>query len=254
MSNKPKLLGHTFPSKASFIAYMSKALVSEKRNTVQINNTGFKIKANLTKEQLVEYTTLAQREAYLSEVEDRAITNRSDETQFRAKLVGVLGERSYDILPHLVRIEKKDEVFELHLNKLLELTKQTKDVILKEANAVDGYKGVERLEFISPEKEISVKKWSMADTATSISNNIQPESLELPQGLWGQVSKELISEYGIDIYRNWFKKLTATVDENMKTIELRASSEFVKDWIADKYENTMAQIVDTMGFKLKVVR
>ena len=41
---------------------------------------------------------LAQREAYLSEVEDRAITHRSDETQFRAKLVGVLGERSYDCL------------------------------------------------------------------------------------------------------------------------------------------------------------
>ena len=254
MSNKPKLLGHTFPSKASFIAYMSKALASEKRNAVQINNTDFKIKANLTKEQLIEYTTLAQREAYLSEVEDRAITHRSDETQFRAKLVGVLGERSYDILPHLVRIEKKDEVFELHLNKTLELTKQTKDAILKEANAVDGYKGVERLEFVSPQKEISVEKWSMADTATEISNNIQPKPLELPQGLWGQVSKELISEYGIDIYRNWFKKLTATVDENMKTIELRASSEFVKDWIVDKYENTMAQIVNTMGFELRVAR
>ena len=94
----------------------------------------------------------------------------------------------------------------------------------------------------------------MADIATPISNNIQPESLELPQGAWGQVSKELISEYGIDIYRNWFKKLTATVDENMKTIELRASSEFVKDWIVDKYENTMAQIVNTMGFELRVAR
>lgn len=254
MSNKPKLLGHTFPSKASFIAYMSKALASEKRNAVQINNTGFKIKANLTQEQLVEYTTLAQREVYLSEVEDRAITHRSDETQFRAKLAGVLGERSYDILPHLVCIEKKDEVFELHLNKTLELTKQTKDAILKEANAVDGYKGVERLEFVLPQKEISVEKWSMADTATAISNNIQPKSLELPQGLWGQVSKELISEYGIDIYRNWFKKLTATVDENMKTIELKASSEFAKDWIIDKYENTMAQIVNTMGFELRVAR
>ena len=72
--------------------------------------------------------------------------------------------------------------------------------------------------------------------------------------MWGQVSKELISEYGIDIYKSWFKKLTATVDENMKTIELRASSEFVKDWIVDKYENTMGQIVNTMGFELRVAR
>jgi hypothetical protein len=249
MSKKPKLLGHTFLSKASFIAYMSKALASEKRNAVQINNTGFKIKANLTQEQLVEYTTLAQREAYLSEVEDRAITHRSDETQFRAKLVGVLGERSYDILTHLVRIEKKDEVFELHLNRTLELTKQTKDVILKEANAVDGYKGVERLEFISPEKEISVKKWSMADTATAIYNSRQPESLELPQGVWGQVSKELISAYGVDIYRNWFKKLTATADENAKTIALKTSSEFVRDWIVDKYENQLRKITNKLNIE-----
>ena len=253
MSNKPNLLGHKFPSKASFIAYMSKALASEKRNAVQINNTDFKIKANLTPEQLVEYTIHAQREAYLFQEETRAITHRSDETQFRAKLVGMLGERSYDILPHLIRIEKKNEIFELHLNKPLELTKQTKDAILKEAKAVGGYRGVETLKLTAPENSIN-EQCRINNTTTLISNSRQPQSLELPQGIWGRVSKELVAEYGIDVYKHWFSKLTATVDENMKTIELRTSSEFVKDWIVDKYENTMAQIVDTIGFKLKVVR
>lgn len=56
---------------------MSKVLIKEMRQAVQINNTDFKIKANLTQEQLVEYTTLAQREAYLAQEEDRAITKMS---------------------------------------------------------------------------------------------------------------------------------------------------------------------------------
>ncbi len=80
LSNKPKTKGHSFPSNASFTAYMSKVLVNEKRDTVKTSNLGFKINANLTKEDIVERTTYAQREVYLSEVEDRAITNRSDET------------------------------------------------------------------------------------------------------------------------------------------------------------------------------
>jgi hypothetical protein len=252
LSKKSNQEGHIFPSKASFMAYMSKTLLYEKRDAVQINNIGFRINANLTIEDIVERTHSTKIEVYLSEVETKAITNRSDEAQFRAKLVGVLGERSYDILPHLVSIEKKDEVFELHLNKALELTKQIKDSILKEANAVDGYRGVEKLEFIA--SEFSIDEWCRVDdTTTPSSTSKQSESLELPQGVWGLISKELVAEYGIDIYRNWFKKLTATVDENTKTIELKTSSEFVKDWIVDKYKNTIEQIVNTMGFELKAL-
>ena len=160
MSNKPKLLGHAFPSKASFIAYMSKALASEKRNAVQINNTGFKIKANLTQEQLVEYTTLAQREAYLSEVEDRAITHRSDETQFRAKLVGTLApSQAYNILSNIVAIEKRGEVFKIHLRSLTPISELTKSLILNQANAVGAYSGVERLELVSYVSHTGPVKW-----------------------------------------------------------------------------------------------
>jgi len=231
---------------------MSKVLANEKINAVQINNTNFKINANLTKADIIKRTQLAKIEAYLSEVETKAISNRSDETQFRAKLAGVLGKRAYDILPHLVSIEKQGEVFKLHLNKTLELTEQMKNSILKEAKAVDGYRGIERLEFILPKKETSTTKCSRADTATPNSNTKQAKPLELPKGIWGQVSKALVAEYGIDIYINWFTKLTAKVDENTKTIELTAYSEFVKEWIVDKYENTIAQIMGTIGFELKV--
>ncbi len=148
MSRKPNLLGHKFPSKTSFIAYMSKALIKEMRDAVQINNIGFKIKANLTKDQLVEYTTLAQRESYLAKVEDRAITHRSDETQFRAKLVGTLApSQAYNVLVNLVNIKRNEKVLKLYFSTMPELTKRTKDIISNQANAVGGYDGVERLEF-----------------------------------------------------------------------------------------------------------
>ena len=159
MSNRQKLLGHAFPSKARFIAYMSKALASEKRNAVQINNTGFKIKANLTKEQLIEYTTLAQREAYLSEVEDRAITHRSDETQFQAKLVGTLApSQAYNILSNIVAIEKIGEVFKIYLRNLTPISELTKSLILNQANAVGAYSGVEKLELVLSNKDIAIKE------------------------------------------------------------------------------------------------
>jgi len=255
LSEKSKTKGHEFPSKASFMVYMSKILINEKRDAVKTSNLGFKINANLTVEDIVERAHSAKIETYLSEVETKAITNRSDETQFRAKIVGALGARAYNILPHLVSIEEKGEVFKLHLSKELELTEQIKYSILKEANAVDGFKGVERLEFVFPEKEISIEEWCREDDTTIPSfNSGQSESLELPQGVWGKISKELVAKYGVDVYRNWFKKLTATVDENTKTIELRVYSEFVKDWIVDKYENTIAQIAATIGFELKRLR
>jgi len=76
----------------------------------------------------------------------------------------------------------------------------------------------------------------------------------LLQGVWGQVSKEPVAEYGIDIYKHWFSKLTTTVDENLKTIELKASSEFVKDWVVDRYENIISDMVTSIGFELKGLR
>ena len=159
MSRKPSLLGHKFPSKASFIAYMSKVLIKEMREAVQINNTGFKIKANLSQEQLVEYTTLAQREAYLAQEEDRAITNRNDETQFRAKLVGTLApSQAYNILSNLIAIEKRREVFKIYLRNLTPISELTKSLILNQANAVGAYSGVERLELVLSNKDIAIKE------------------------------------------------------------------------------------------------
>ena len=115
--------------------------------------------SNLTQEQLVEYTTLAQREAYLAQEEDRAITNRNDETQFRAKLVGTLApSQAYNILSNIVAIEKIGEVFKIYLRNLTPISELTKSLILNQANAVGAYSGVERLELVLSNKDIAIKE------------------------------------------------------------------------------------------------
>lgn len=157
LSRKTELQDRTFCSKAQFISYMGKVLKFEKRDAVKIANENYRIKANLTEEQKIENTTFAQREAYLAKVEDKAITHRNDETQFRAKLVGTLGPNlAYDILIHLSDFYKHGEVFEMIMRKDVELTELSKDIILSQVNAVGGYSGTERLEIILTENKITI--------------------------------------------------------------------------------------------------
>ncbi len=160
MSRKPELRDHKFCSKAQFMSYMAKALIYEKRDAVKTANENYRIRANLTDDQLIKHTTLAQREAYLAKVEDRVITHRNDETQFRAKLVGTLGPNlAYNILSNLSDVYKNGEVFELIIRKEIELTEFSKDIILSQANAVGGYSGTERLEIVLTEHEIPIDEW-----------------------------------------------------------------------------------------------
>ena len=74
------------------------------------------------------------------------------------------------------------------------------------------------------------------------------EELILPKGIWGEVLKKLIAEFGIDTYKNWFSKLTANVDEVTKTIRLKASSNFIKDWIERNYQCTMEKFITDFNF------
>jgi len=50
----------------------------------------------------------------------------------------------------------------------------------------------------------------------------------LQQGVWGDISRQLIEIYGIHIYNNWFSNLTPVINEQNKTIELKAPNSFVK--------------------------
>jgi hypothetical protein len=240
-TNRPKLQGHRFKSKAQFMAYISKALYHEKRDAVKTSNINFGIKANETEEIAAKRTKTANIEAYLNKVEQRAIVSRADAIQFRAKLGGTLEpELAYDILSNLSRFSKEGDVFKLIMSKEVEITDFTKEIILNQANAVGAYNGVERLEFVV-----------VGNVVKEYHNCNKPEYVTLPEGIWGDVMQKLIAEYGVDTYKNWFSKLTAVVDDAARTVELRTKSSMVQDWISSKYEDIIAKIVAGMNFELK---
>jgi len=149
ISRKPKESRHEFPSKQAFMAYMTKVYRYEGRDAVKTANLGFKILARATEAEIIQYTSHSERENYLNWVEQQAITHRSDENQYKAKLVGKLKpSQAYDFLSNLRTVYKNGKTFKISMVKKVELTPYSLDMILQEANAVGGYNGVEKLEFI----------------------------------------------------------------------------------------------------------
>jgi hypothetical protein len=153
MSRKPKESKHEFHSKAAFMAYMSKVYRYEGRDAVKTANTGFKILTRATEAEVIAHTTQAEREEYLAEVEQRAITNRSDETQYRAKLAATLKpSQAYNFLSNLKTVCKVGDIFEVHMSQDVLLTNHSRGLILSAANAVGGYSGVKKMEFIEKQE------------------------------------------------------------------------------------------------------
>ena len=242
LSNKQRQKEYKFLSKTSFMAYMTKVLRNEMRDEVKTSNIRFKIKANLTPKQIVENTTYAQRESYLGKIEDRAIRHRSDETQLMAKLVGVLAPNlAYNLLSNIVSIKANEEVFEILLRQDIEINERTKALILSQIKAV-GYDAVERVEFIEVAKKSFVAK----------SNSKQTKS-ELPKTIWGEIRSGLISTYGTDVDRAWFKDIESTENQETKTIKLKAESSFKQSWIKENYLIVIEQIAKSKDYAIETI-
>lgn len=149
ISRKPKTQGHSFISKAKFMAYMTKAYREEGRDVDKANLPGFKIIKRRPKTEITEIITLAQREKYLNETENAGIHTRSDYTQFRARIAGQFPVNlGYDLLSNMIDAKKKDNVFKITMHKFVELTENYKQLLLNHAKGIGGYEGVNELELL----------------------------------------------------------------------------------------------------------
>jgi chromosomal replication initiation ATPase DnaA len=61
----------------------------------------------------------------------------------------------------------------------------------------------------------------------------------------------LIKTYGIHIYNNWFSKLTPVIDEDAKTIALKAPNSFVKQWVETNYRDIIRKEIENQGREFK---
>ena len=149
MSRKPELQEHLFVSKAKFMCYMTKAYREEGREVDKVNSPTFKIIKRRPQAEIQEIVTYNQRESYMKKQEDAAILNRTDYTQYRAKIAGQFPiNLGYELLKHMIDVKKKGDVFAVTMHKKVDLTDHYKQLLLNHANAVGGYAGVEQLKFV----------------------------------------------------------------------------------------------------------
>ena len=250
LSKKPELIA-SFKTKQGYISYMTTVLQREMHDPVKTAGNNFRLRINLTSED-IQYRT---QEKLLNEVEQQAITHVCPENQLKAKIAGRLeGGKAYQLLSNLKRFEIVEDVIKIHLTKQLELTENDKEIILSQAKAVYSTASgisvecVERVEFVVSANNNIIQQIYLNPTHQGVKHESPP--LELPKGIWGEISQKLIEEIGVDSYRNWLSKLTAKVDEEGKTIILKAPSEFAKDWITSHYQGIIERIIKAVGFEL----
>ena len=248
MSKKRSLANHNFKTRKGFVSYMSLVLEHELYDAVKTCNIDFRLRANLT----AEDRYAQEQERFLAGIENS--TCITSEWWFKKKLASVLSScKAYKLLQSYICLEIKNNVFRIQLTESVELSELEKEVILNQAKAVyentsgDDIVFIEKLEFIVTEN----KNPRTRASNVAISNDKQEDSF--PKGIWGDIVKKLIDEYGVHVYKNWFSKLIANVDEVASTIELNCPSQFAKEWVQDKYLEILSSTIGIFGFRLKKI-
>ncbi len=237
-----RLTDRVFYSRKGFLSYMSTALRYEMRDAVKTSNENFKIKANLS----FEESRAEEIENYLTEIEYS--TGVSPEWHLKKKLACVLESiKAYNFLKAYRSISIDGDIAKIYLHKAVQLSQGELEQILSQVKATHErfengkYTPIQKIELIMP--KITSKNHSF--------NKTNLETKQLPNTLWGRVRKLLIGIYGEAIDASWFSKLEATEDTEEKAINLKASSEFIKDWIERNYEQAIEQAAGAMGVKIR---
>ncbi len=248
MSKKRSLANHNFKTRKGFVSYMSLVLEHELYDAVKTCGIDFRLRANLT----AEDRYVQEQERFLAVIENS--TCITPEWQFKKKLVSVLSPcKAYKLLQSYIYLEIKNNVLRIQLTESLELSELEKEVILNQAKAVYENTSSDDIVFIQDLEFIVTENKTLRTRASNITASKDKEEDSFPKGIWGDIVKKLIDEYGVHVYRNWFSKLTANVDEVASTIELKCPSQFVADWIRDNYESTLQRIITRFGMQLQEI-
>jgi len=241
-----KRLDNRFCSKAQFMAYFGTCLKYEKRDVVKTGNDNFYIKANHTNQELAAVEKARQIEQYLAEVEQKAITHVCPENQLKARIANVLDQlRSYKLLSNIKDFGVIGSIVRIYLRADCQLSEHEKDVVLSQVRSI----------YSSPDLEIESVEYLVENVCkqTNCYNEVRtketPVMPTLQQGVWEDICRKLIVIYGIHIYNNWFSKLTPIIDEDAKTIELKALNSFVQEELIKRYGEVIIELVKNLDLK-----
>jgi len=243
-----KRLDNRFCSKAQFMAYFVKCLRFEMRDAVKTGNDNFYIKANVTPINQKEISKEKQVQQYLAEVEQKAISHVCPDNQLKARLANTLEPlRSYELLSHIKDFAVIGSIVRIYLRAECELSEHEQNVILTQVQSIYSSPDIEieRVEYVV---ENSCQQVNGYDEVRTKSIPIMPT---LQQGIWGDICRKLIEKSGIHVYNNWFSKLVPIIDEEARTIELKAPNSFIGQWIETNYGEIIMNIIKKLGFELK---
>ena len=244
-----KLPNHSFPHKAAFIKYMGKALAYEMRDAVKISNESFKIKSNVTSEEIVTQA----REEFLNEIENSRDT--SPKMQLSRKLAGILEPSiAYDFLMLASFVDNTESLkadnFKIILHKNLTLSQSERRLILTQVQLVYG-------DHINALNITSSQDVETTDTSFKQPQVLQKEDTKSFEGVWGKIRQGLIDYYGSGgnaMDNAWFSKLTANVDADNKKLTLKAPSKFIKDWVQSNYTHLIDKLCSLHSYSLEEVQ
>jgi DnaA N-terminal domain len=241
-----KRLDNRFCSKAQFMAYFSKCLRFEKRDAIKTGNDNFYIKANVTPITQRKIDKENQIEQYLAEVEQIAITHVCPENQLKARIANVLEPlRAYALLSNIKDFAVIGSIARIYLRTDFQLSRYETNLVLSQFKSI--YSGLEvDIESVEYLVENVCKQVNSYDEVQTKSTPVMPT---LQQGIWGDICRKLITIYGVHIYNNWFSKLTPVIDEQAKTIELKAPNSFIQEEITKRYGDVIIELSKNLDLK-----
>lgn len=237
-----KVPNRKFVNKRAFESYASKVLANEIRQAEQINNCDFRIKSNISEENL----KTKEIEEFLEKVEN---SRNTEETEiFRKKIASSFDkDKAYMLLQSLQSSRRVGDEVILSFTQEVELSPFEKDIIIPKAiEAFDHSRSLSSKSIkirIQNEKSIN-KEFSCADVSEKKLDN-------LPDNIWGKVRGALIEKFGSGSDKSWFSKLQASIDEKNKSIELVAPTGFMQSWIESHYKAFIDNTLKGFGFRLE---
>jgi len=243
-----KRLDNTFSSKAQFMVYFGKCLKYEMRDAVKTDNDNFRIKANITSINQKEIDKEKQIEQYLTEVEQRTITNVCPKNQLKVRVANTLEPlRSYELLSNIKDFEIVGNTMRIYLGNAVQLSEHEKDVVLSQVQSI--YSGleldIESVEYLV-ENVCNLKSTNRHNSLQTKENIVMPT---LQQDVWGDICHQLIETCGVHAYNNWFSRLTPVVDKDAKTIELKAPNSFIQEEITKRYGEVIIELAKNLDLK-----
>ena len=233
------------------VAYLIPALIREKRDPNKVGGENYYTLAGMTAEDKM----LHEKEKYLNEIENSAIYARCDYTQYKARIAGQFPiNLAYDLLTNMVEVKKEENVLKVTIHKPVPLGKNLVQSLLNHAKGIGGYAGVNKLEFVEIADHSNIKPdLTYPKKQTSLSSNLlvglteEQQLLQLPQGNWGKICTAFVSEYDYNLYIYWLAGLEVTEDSTKSTIELRTSSDMVRDRIEQTYLPFLSKVAREFG-------